>query len=143
MTASIDSSLHSSPILVESFHQNLNHQQQRPTKTTTRLEDERRDITTRSPPATTIINNYSSEGKSGSTLPEQWQLTRIRRRDNTINRPDANMIRGTCPVVTDPQSGDGQVPTSIDVTQPSDRTSTTIHVTLIEKKAIEAQYNIG
>ena len=142
-TAIIDSTLYSNPILIKPFHQNLNPQQQRPTKTTTRLEDERRDITTTSPPATIIINNYSSEGYSGSILPEQWQLTRMRRRDNTINRADANMIRDTHPVVIDPKSTDGQVPTSINLTQPSDKTSTTINLTPIEKKVIEAQDKIG
>ena len=70
-TAIIDSILHSNPILIKPFHQNLNPQQQRPTKTTTRLENERRDIMTTYPPATTIINNYSSEGRSGSLLLER------------------------------------------------------------------------
>ena len=95
------------------------------------------------PPATTIINNYSSKGESGSLLPERWKLTEMRSRNNMINRVDANMIRCTHPVVTDTQSADGHVPTFIDVIQPSDRTSTTIHLTPIEKKAIEAQDNIG
>ena len=67
----------------------------------------------------------------------------MRSRNNMINRVDANMIRCTHPVVTDTQSADGHVPTFIDVIQPSDRTSTTIHLTPIEKKAIEAQDNIG
>ena len=56
---------------------------------------------TTSKPATTIINHYSSEGESGSTLPEQWKLTRMRRRNTMINRADANMIRGTHQVIID------------------------------------------
>ena len=107
------------------------------------MEDKRRDITTTYPPATTIINNSSSEVESRLKLPEQWQLTKMIIRDNMINRADTNMTRGTHPAITDQQPADGQVPTSIDVTPPLDRTATTIHLTPIEKKAIEAQDNIG
>ena len=114
-----------------------------PPKQLIELENERRDITTTSTSARAVINNYSSERESGSTLPEQWELTRMRRRNNMRNRADANMIRGTHPVVTDSQSVDIHVPTSIDVIQLSDRISTTIHLTPIEKTFIEAQNNIG
>ena len=142
-TASIDSTLPSNPILIENFHQNLNLQQQRPTKTTHRLENERRDIMTNSTSATTIINHYSSEGESSSTLLEQWKVNRMRRRNNMINRMEANMGRGTHQVTTDSQSVEGHIPTTIDVIQPSARISTTIHLIPIKTKAIETQDKIG
>ena len=58
-----------------------------------------------------------------------------------INRTDADMVRGTQQVTIESQSVDGRVPTS--VIQPSAKPATTIHLTPIEKKAIEAQDNIG
>ena len=98
---------------------------------------------TTSTPATIIINYSSSEGENGSTLPEQWKLTRMRRRNNMINRTEVNMVRGTHQVIIDSQSVDDHVPTTIDVIQSSTRISTTIHLTPIEKKATEAQDKIG
>ena len=96
-----------------------------------------------STPATTIINPHSSDGESGSILPEQWKLTRMRRRNNMINRTEVNMVRGTHQVIIDSQSVDDHVPTTIDVIQSSTRISTTIHLTPIENKATEAQDKIG
>ena len=60
-----------------------------------------------------------------------------------INQTEANMSCGTHQVTTESQPVDGHVPTSIDVIQLSARISTTIHLTPIEKKAIEAQDKIG
>ena len=118
---SVDSPLTYDPILIEPYHQNLNLQQQRPAKTTNSLENERRDIMTTSTLVTIIINHYSSEGESGSTLPEQWKLTRMRRRNKMTNRTETNMDRGTNQMTTDSQSVDGHAPTTIDVIQSSTR----------------------
>ena len=87
------------------------------------------------------MNQNFSERESGTTILEQWKLSRMRRRFKKRNRTDDNRIRGT----NDKRhkSNNGNIPTSINITQPTERKMRPIPLTLLEKTTIKAQEAIG
>ena len=89
------------------------------------------------------MNKYSSEGEIGSTISEQWKLSRMRRQYNRINRTEDNRIRGTHQVTIVTQPTNGNIPKSIDIIKPAERNPMPIPLILIENTAIKAQDAIG
>ena len=91
----LESKENTNPRLIEPFHQDLTIQKKRNTSTTSNSIQERRKVTTISTPTTSIMHQDFTEGESGTTIPEQWKLSRMRRRFKKRNRTDDNRIRGT------------------------------------------------
>ena len=74
--SSIASKENSDSSLIEPFHQDLTIQKKRTTSTTSNSIQERGGERTIVTPTTTIMHQDSSEGESGTTIPEQWKESR-------------------------------------------------------------------
>ena len=96
-----------------------------------------------STPTTTIMNQDSSEGESGTKIPEEWKLSRMRRQLKKRNRTDDNRIRGTHQATHVTHPTNGNIPISINITQTTERKMRPIPLTLNEKAAIKAYDAIG
>ena len=92
---------------------------------------------------TTIMHQDSSEGESGTTIPEQWKRSRTKRQVKTRNRSDDKRNRGTHHATHSTYPTNGNIPTSIKINQPHERKMSPIPLKLFEKTAIKAQDVIG
>ena len=95
------------------------------------------EMTISTPPAA-IRYQDSSEGESGTTLPEQWKRIRMRRQVNKINRAKDKRNRGTHHATHSTHPNNGNIPSSININQPHERKMRSIPLTLLEKTAIKA-----
>ena len=96
-----------------------------------------------STPTTTIMHQDSSEGEIGTTIPEQWKRSHMRRQVKKRNRTDDSRIRGTHQATHSIYPTNGNIPTSINSTRPHERKMRPIPLILLEKTAIKAQDAIG
>ena len=141
--ASIASKENTTPILLEPFHQDLSIPKKRTISNTSNLMQERRGEIPRSTPTSSTMHNESSEGESGTTLPEQWKRSRMRRQANNRNRANDRRNRVTHHATQSTHPNDGNIPSSININQPHERKMRPIPLTSLEKAAIKAQDAIG
>ena len=78
-----------------------------------------------------LQKNHSSKGESGTTIPEQWKLSRMRRQVKKRNRTEENRIRGTYQATHITHPTNGNIPTSINIAQPNERKTRPIPLTLL------------
>ena len=86
------------------------------------------------------MNQDSSKEESGTTLPEQWKLSRMIRQYNRINRTEDNRIRGIHQATIVTQPINGNISNSIDIIKTAERKPMPVPLTLIEKKQPHAVY---
>ena len=96
-----------------------------------------------STPTASIRHQDSSEGESGTTLPEQWKRSRMRRQVNKRNKAKDKGNRGTHNATYSTHPNNGNIPSFINMNQPHERKMRPIPLTLLEKTAIKAQDTIA
>ena len=96
-----------------------------------------------STPKTTIMHQDSSEEESGTTIPEQWKGSRMRRQVHKRNRSEDKRNRETHHATHSTYPTNGNILSSININQPHERKMRPTPLTLLEKTAIKTQDAIG
>ena len=122
---------------MEPVHQDRNNHQLLNDSTSPRSLHDRSDMKTLSTPTTTIMNQELGEEESGSTIPKQWKLSRMRRRRINATRNEEQRNRGTHPATTATQTTADRIPQSIVITKVAERKMTTIPLTPLGTTAIK------
>ena len=123
--------------IMEPVHQDRNNHQLLNDSTSPRSLHDRSDMKTLSTLTTTIMNQELGEEESGSTIPKQWKLSRMRRQRIKAIRNDEQRNRGTHPATTATQPTTDIIPQSMVITKAAESKTTTISLTPLETKAIK------